>query len=33
MQTLLPDGRYRVAMMCGGFVQDNRGGEIGIISP
>ena len=24
----LPDGRYRVATMCGGFVQDDRGGEI-----
>jgi hypothetical protein len=33
MQTLLPDGRYRVVMMCGGFVQDNRRGEIGIIAP
>ena len=32
MRTLLPGGRYRVAMMCFGFVQDNRGGEIGIIS-
>ena len=33
MQTLLRDGRYGVAMMCGGFVQDNRGRGISIISP
>jgi hypothetical protein len=33
IQTLLPDGRYRLAMMGGGFVQNNRGGKIGIISP